>query len=32
VTYIRNAWAPAAPPVSAQDVSRARSELRGRTD
>jgi mono/diheme cytochrome c family protein len=32
VTYIRNAWAPTAPPVAAQDVSRARSELRGRTD
>jgi mono/diheme cytochrome c family protein len=31
-TYIRNAWKLAAPPVSAQDVSRARSDLRARTD
>jgi mono/diheme cytochrome c family protein len=32
VTYIRNAWGSAATPVSAQDVSRARANLRGRTD
>ena len=32
VSYIRNAWGSAAPLVSAQDVSRARSNLRGRTD
>jgi mono/diheme cytochrome c family protein len=31
-TYIRNAWGAAAAPVSAQDVSTARSDLRGRTD
>jgi mono/diheme cytochrome c family protein len=31
-TYIRNAWKLAAPPVSAQDVTRARSDLRARTD
>jgi mono/diheme cytochrome c family protein len=31
VTYIRNAWG-SAEPVSAQDVSRARASLRGRTD
>ena len=32
VTYIRNAWGSAAAPVSARDVSSARSDLRGRTD
>jgi hypothetical protein len=32
VTYIRNARGLTAPPVSAQDVNRARSALRGRTD
>ena len=32
VTYIGNAWGSAAASVSAQDVSRARSDLRGRTD
>ena len=32
VTYIRNAWGSAAAPVSAQDVSSARSDLQGRTD
>ena len=32
VTYIRNAWGSAATPVSAPDVSRARANLRGRTD
>jgi mono/diheme cytochrome c family protein len=32
VTYIRNAWGSAAAHVSAQDVSSARSALRGRTD
>jgi hypothetical protein len=32
VTYIRNAGDAAAAPVSADDVSRARSALRGRTD
>ena len=32
LTYIRNAWKPPAPRVSADDVSRARSELRARTD
>lgn len=32
VTYIRNAWAPAAPAVSAEDASRARSDLRARND
>jgi mono/diheme cytochrome c family protein len=31
VTYIRNAWGSAAP-VSARDVSGARSDLQGRTD
>jgi mono/diheme cytochrome c family protein len=31
-TYIRNAWQPAAPAVSATDVRRARSSLRERTD
>jgi mono/diheme cytochrome c family protein len=31
-TYIRNAWGSAAAPVSAGDVSRTRSDLRGRTD
>ena len=32
VTYIRNAWGSAAAPVSARDVSSARSDLRGRPD
>jgi len=32
VTYVRNAWGSAAAPVSAGDVSRTRSDLRGRTD
>jgi len=32
VTNIRNAWGSAAAPVSARDVSSARSDLRGRTD
>jgi mono/diheme cytochrome c family protein len=32
VTYIRNAWGSAAAPVSARDVSSARSELKGRPD
>jgi mono/diheme cytochrome c family protein len=32
VTYIRNAWGSAALPVSADDVGRARSALRGRPD
>jgi len=32
VTYIRNAGDAAAAPVSADDVSRARAALRGRTD
>jgi mono/diheme cytochrome c family protein len=32
VTYIRNAWGSTASSVSAQDVTRARSNLRGRTD
>jgi mono/diheme cytochrome c family protein len=32
VTYIRNAWGSAAAPVSVRDVSRARSDLQGRTD
>jgi mono/diheme cytochrome c family protein len=31
-TYIRNAWQPTAPAVSASDVHRARSSLRERTD
>jgi mono/diheme cytochrome c family protein len=31
-TYVRNAWQPAAPAVSAGDVRRARSSLRERTD
>jgi mono/diheme cytochrome c family protein len=31
-TYIRNAWGSAAAPVSAADVSGARSELQGRAD
>jgi mono/diheme cytochrome c family protein len=32
VTYIRNAWGSAAAPVSAQDVTTVRSDLRGRAD
>jgi mono/diheme cytochrome c family protein len=32
VTYIRNAWGSAAAPVSAQDVSNIRADLKGRTD
>ncbi len=32
VTYIRNAWGSAAAPVSAEDVSRTRSDLQGRPD
>jgi mono/diheme cytochrome c family protein len=32
VTYIRNAWTPAAPPVSADDVSRVRADVQVRTD
>jgi len=31
-TYIRNAWGSAAAPVSVQDVSNTRSDLRARTD
>jgi len=32
LTYIRNAWQTEAPPVSADLVSRARAELRTRSD
>jgi mono/diheme cytochrome c family protein len=32
VTYIRNAWGAAAPAVSAQDVTRERSQLASRPD
>ena len=32
VTYVRNAWTPAAPAVSAGDVRSARSSLRERID
>jgi mono/diheme cytochrome c family protein len=32
LTYIRNTWGAAAPPVSAADVTRARSDLASRPD
>jgi hypothetical protein len=32
LTYIRNAWGNAAPPVSASDVSKARQTLVQRSD
>jgi mono/diheme cytochrome c family protein len=32
LTYIRNAWGNAAPPVSASDVTKARKDLAERSD
>jgi mono/diheme cytochrome c family protein len=32
LTYIRNAWTPAAPPVTPHDVGRVRSDPQARSD